>query len=112
MNGAAEHPANNSSGTGTGTFTTAGGALFYSVTFTNLGSAANAAHIHAPADSANDASPVVIFSPPAATFGTFSGITTMTSPVTYFLMNQLGYVNIHSGNFGGGEIRGQVMPKY
>lgn len=87
------------------------------VTFTNLTTGWNLAHIHGPASPGGTAG--VIFDlpsnsttqPPAlATSGTFAGSARpITSTTSSTLRNNQGYFNIHSTTHGGGEIRGQII---
>ena len=112
LNGASEFPVNNSTGSGTGTFSIAGGNLTYSVSYTNLSSAATAGHIHGPALPGANNGVIVPFTAPSGTSGTTAGTAAMPSPTAYYMLNGLTYANIHTLNFGGGEIRGQVMPKF
>jgi hypothetical protein len=111
MNGASEVPATSSTGSGTASMTLLNSVLTYNVVFTNLLSAAIAAHIHGPADPTHNASVLVPFNPPAASSGTFSGSATLSSQVLFDLVTGLSYANVHTTNYPGGEIRGQVLPQ-
>jgi hypothetical protein len=110
MNGASEVPPASSPGTGTGAMTLVNSVLAYAFSFTNLLSAATLAHIHGPADVTQNANPLIPFTPPAATAGTFSGTATLSSQELLDLVSGLTYANIHTTNYPGGEIRGQVLP--
>jgi hypothetical protein len=46
----------------------------------------------------------------AGTSGTLSGTVTLIDPQLEALLGGLTYVNIHTANNGGGEIRGQILP--
>jgi uncharacterized protein (TIGR03118 family) len=110
LDGASEVPPVQTTASATASFTLVGSELFYSVTFAGLSGPATAAHIHGPADSTNNASPIIIFSPPSTNSGTFSGTASLTpEQVAYLLAGQL-YINIHSVTNGTGEIRGQIYP--
>ena len=78
--------------------------------FSNLSSNATAAHIHGNAPPGVNA-PVLfpLGTPPAATSGTLAPapITVTPAQVADMRAKRL-YVNIHSANFPGGEIRGQI----
>jgi len=110
LNGASEVPATTSLGSGTFSSGLANSTLTYTLSFTNLLSAATGAHIHGPADTSHNASIIIPFTPPAASFGTFSGTATLNPQVLLDLVSGLSYVNIHTTNYGGGEIRGQALP--
>lgn len=129
MNGPSEVPATTSAGTGTftATFDTSTKIFTYDVTFTGLTSAAILAHIHGPATTTQAAGTTVDFSSLAgATFdlgGTLgkghgavvlSASTSITSGMNgdslkKLLFAGLTYVNIHTANNSGGEIRGQII---
>ncbi len=87
------------------------GTITYSVVFTGLSSNQTASHIHAAAAIGANAGVVINFGAVGGTAGTITG----TLPITPTQITQLrahqGYVNLHSVNFGGGEIRGQLGVK-
>jgi hypothetical protein len=75
-------------------------------------SAATAAHIHGPADSAKNAGLIITFTNvPSSTFGTISGTATLSNQELAEMAMGLTYANIHTTNYPGGEIRGQVLPR-
>lgn len=77
--------------------------------YQGLLSAAVAAHIHGFADVNNNAPVLVGLNFTQATGGTLTGNGVFTmSQVTSFTQG-LGYVNVHTSGFPGGEIRGQLM---
>ena len=106
-----------------------GSNITFSISFSDLSSTLSVAHIHfAPSQVAGG---VMIFlcggggqpDCPAATSGTITGTITaanVTGPTTQGIdigdldsaleavRAGLGYVNMHTVNFGGGEIRGQI----
>src|ERR1041384_839244 len=106
LDGAQEVPPTNSTGHGIGTLllssdeTTAR----VSLTFAGLSSAETAAHIHGPA--APGATAAVLFPFPLGTFSDFQ--ITLTPVQVQQLKSGLFYMNIHTTNFAGGEIRGQL----
>jgi len=79
-----------------------------SCTFTGLTSAANNAHIHAPAPFGTNAPVILPFTSTAATSGTAQGTATLTPAQVASIIKGQAYTNVHSVNFGGGEIRGQI----
>ena len=121
MTGAQEVPANNSKATATASFELDGTKLEFSVEVKDLSGPATAAHIHVGASGANG--------PPVYTFelkdaGTSGKLAEGTIDLTKdasagvrgdslkaLLSNGNAYVNIHTGNFPDGEVRGQVMGK-
>lgn len=126
LTGSQETPPTGSPGMGGATvsFTAAANTLSYAVTFTGLTAAATAAHIHVgpPGVAGPIILPFTAPGPPAAPSGAFAGTLTaadlMPSPangITTFAdaINaiQAGntYVNIHTGTFPNGEIRGQLV---
>ncbi|MDQ6631126.1 MAG: CHRD domain-containing protein [Verrucomicrobiota bacterium] len=114
INGAQETPPSGSPGIGSGTLTlNVGNTLSYNVGYSGLTSAFSAAHIHGPA--APGVAAGILFSlnntPITTTSGTLSGTTVALNPAQVTdLQSSLFYVNIHSGQFPGGEIRGQILP--
>jgi uncharacterized protein (TIGR03118 family) len=110
LNGASEVPPTPSTATGAGTFSLANSAFKYDITFTNLLSPATGAHIHGPANTSTNANVIIPFGAPAATAGRISGTSTVDAQTLLDLISGLTYANIHSTNFPGGEIRGQLLP--
>lgn len=112
LSGAQEVPANNSAGTGSCTIVLnlAETQVTVTCTYSGLGSNANAAHTHG--NGAVGVSAAVLFgysSVPAATSGTIGPQTFAITPTQVANMRaHLHYVNIHSVNLPGGEIRGQI----
>ncbi|HEV8217521.1 MAG TPA: CHRD domain-containing protein [Gemmatimonadaceae bacterium] len=123
-----ENPANTSQGTGTflATLDTVTGAFTYDVSFQGMTSNVTLGHIHGPAAATANASPILNFGTlPGALFttgglsGTAHGSTTLNaanqlSPtingdsLKKLLLAGLTYVNIHTTQNGGGEIRAQL----
>jgi hypothetical protein len=113
LNGANERPTPvDTTATGVGTFSLEGNTLTYDIVYSGLSSAASAGHIHGPAD-ANSAADVLIgFSPgPTGTSGRLTGTLTLNDAQKAHVVGGMTYANIHTGNFGGGEIRGQILAK-
>ena len=113
LNSAQEVPPNGSTGTGTGTISVNASQTMITVTlsWTGLSSNATAAHIHGPAPAGSNAG--VLFGM-AGVSGISGAIATQTFAITPTQLTQfqngLFYWNIHTTNFGGGEIRGQILP--
>ena len=84
------------------------GQLNFTVVFNGLSSAQTASHIHAPAAIGATVGVAINFGAVGGTSGTISGQTTITPTQLAQLRAHLGYVNVHSANFVGGEIRGQL----
>ena len=129
LSGAEEVPPINTAGTGDFEMTIQQGAITFSLNFSNLSSPLSVAHLHfAPGKVAGG---VMIFlcgggnqpACPATTEGTITGTITaanVTGPTTQGIAagdldsaldavrEDLSYANMHTVNFGSGEIRGQV----
>jgi len=129
LGGENEVPPINTTGTGNFEMTIQQGTITFSLTFSDLSSPLAVAHLHfAPSKVGGG---VMIFlcggggqpACPAATSGTITGTITaanVTGPTPQGIApgnlnaaleavrNDLAYANMHTANFGGGEIRGQV----
>jgi uncharacterized protein (TIGR03118 family) len=110
LNGASEIPAKNTDATGLGTFSLEGSNLTYNINFFNLSAPATGAHIHAPADATLSTNVAVPFSVAPVTSGTISGTVGLAPDLVADIVGGLAYVNIHTTNNPGGEIRGQIVP--
>ena len=114
LTGAGERPtANNSPAFGAGALTLIGNELAFDITYQGLSAAATGAHFHGPADSAGTAPVIIDLSSGFGTLGragTLAGRITLTPAQSFAFADGKVYVNIHNGNFPGGEIRGQVAP--
>ncbi|MEO6392624.1 MAG: CHRD domain-containing protein [Pyrinomonadaceae bacterium] len=112
LNGLQEVPANNSAGRGSCTIVlnAAETSITVNCTFSGLSSNANNGHIHGNA--AVGVSAAVLFGftgVPSATSGSIGPQVIAVTPTQVANMRaHLHYVNIHSVNFPGGEIRGQI----
>lgn len=125
LNGAQEVPPRATSATGfaTGTLTGDFGSnnfvFTYEITFSDLTSELADAHIHAPAPPGANASIVHFLDnrPLGSTSGTIIGDWSFDDPTRPLteeraqqLLDGLAYFNLHTVNFPGGEIRGQIVP--
>jgi hypothetical protein len=81
--------------------------LTYSITYQGLSSAETAAHFHGPAAPGADATVLVGIDQTGAAK---QGTVVLSKEQAALLKKGLVYINIHSTNFPGGEIRGQVLP--
>jgi hypothetical protein len=129
LSGAEEVPPINTAGTGNFEMTIQQGTITFELTFSGLSSPLAVAHLHF--GQANVAGGVMIFlcggggqpDCPATTEGTITGTITaanVTGPADQGIApgdldsaleavrDGLAYANMHTANFGGGEIRGQV----
>ena len=108
LKAASEVPPNASKGTGStaATYDTASKKLSWTVTFSGLTGTATAAHFHGPADTSANAG-VVVPIPGAAS--PMAGSATLTDAQAADLMAGKWYVNVHTADNKGGEIRGQVV---
>jgi len=113
LDGAAERPDPVvTEGTGIGTFVLDGNALTVEITYSGLSVPASAAHIHGPG-TVEEAVGVLVDLQPLhegdfATSGRFAGSVTVSDATVQALLDGLTYVNIHTANHPGGEIRGQI----
>jgi|GEM_PF-2192828 len=110
-NGSNEVPpvSTNASATFSGTYDSVTDMINITVTYSGLSSGLVAAHLHAGAAGTNG--PVIVnFSPSTgATSGTISGTYTIPSANEAALIAGNVYVNLHTSNNTGGEIRGQAI---
>jgi hypothetical protein len=107
LTGSAEVPPNQSAGSGDGVFALSPdrSVLVYDIAFGDLTTSETVRHIHRAAPGV--AGPVV-FDLPAGSPKT--GNVTLTPDDAADLLGGRLYVNIHSGTYPGGEIRGQIIP--
>lgn len=108
LNGAAEVPANTSKGAGTAaiSFDTASKKLTWKLTYSGLSGPATAAHFHGPAEAGKNAGVAVAI--PGAGTSPADGSAILTDAQAADLMAGKYYVNVHTKEHPGGEIRGQV----
>ena len=83
----------------------------FRVVFNNLQGTQNGAHIHAPAAIGANASVAIGFPNVGGTSGVITGTAAITALQLSQIRQHLGYVNVHSTAFPGGEIRGQLGPR-
>ena len=83
--------------------------LSWTVTFNGLTSAPTAAHIHGPAASGTNAG-VLINLAPRGMKDPLKGSAKLTDTQIADLTSGKTYVNVHTSQNKGGEIRGQIMP--
>jgi hypothetical protein len=110
LNGANEKPPVSPAGTGSATLTRIGNQLLFNITYSGLTSAANAAHIHGRTDVTDPAGVLVPLPTPTGTSGTLSGTLTLDNATLSAIVDGVSYINIHTANNGGGEIRGTITP--
>ena len=84
------------------------GTLTFTVVFNGLSSNQTASHIHEPAAIGANAAVVINFGAVGGTSGTITGSAAITPTQLAQIRAHQGYVNLHSANFPGGEIRGQL----
>lgn len=110
LDGAQEVPANGSPATGSafGTLDDVTGLLSWNISWGGLSGPATAMHFHGPAPAGANVGVQV-------NIGAISGLTSPSIGSTNIgalqmaqFMADLWYINIHTGQFPGGEIRGQV----
>ena len=108
MNGNSEVPPNTTKGTGMATVTldTATHKITYDITYSGLTGPATMAHIHGPAMAGKNAPVVYPFKDPASPI---KGEGTLTAAQQADMMAGEYYVNVHTAEHKGGEIRGQLM---
>ena len=121
------NPPGTRSGSGSGTMSLSGNTLTIAITFSGLSGTFSADHIHGPAANSPSSTAGILYSlipltttSAGGTAGTINGnITLVANPngTTWSIAQQMSqlnsgmwYVNIHTGTFGGGEIRGQILP--
>jgi hypothetical protein len=114
MLAATEVPGNRSTGIGFGTVELSPDEtkITVNMTFSGLTSPATVSHIHGPAGPGTNASVLFPFTGvPAAISGSIPQQTFAINPTQVgYLKNGLLYMNVHNGNFPGGELRGQLYP--
>ena len=100
-------------GTGSGTFALVRDQLALNVTYHGLLSPATASHIHGPAGFFQPAGVIVPLDPyNGGAYGTAGGLSGIVPLVSSNLLNLIDgstYLNFHTPNNPGGEIRGQIM---
>jgi hypothetical protein len=111
--GSQEVPANASTATGTitGIYNDFTNTIFYSITFSGLSSNTTMAHFHGPAAVGVGAGVMIGHAgfPTAVTSGTYAASNVLTDAQEVSLLAGLVYSNIHTVNYGPGEIRAQII---
>ena len=110
LTSAQEVPTNASTGTGKAriVINAAGTSITYNITFTGLTSAQILGHIHSPAAIGANTGIQITFPVVGGTSGTISGTASVTATQVAHIRSGQAYVNIHTTNNSGGEIRGQL----
>ena len=110
LDGSQENPPVSPAGTGSATVSadSTTRTVTISGTFTNLTSTVTGAHLHGPAPADMNAGILIPLSTTGTTSGTFSGAGVLSVARFADFQNGLTYLNVHSANNLGGEIRGQV----
>ncbi len=111
LNGVQENPSVNSPGKGSCVLTldTAETQITLSCTYSGLGSNASAAHIHTDGPVGVNGPVLFNLTGASGTSGTLTLASTAVTPAQVAdLRAKRWYVNIHTANFPGGEIRGQI----
>ncbi len=113
LSSAQEVPTNASTATGYARIVVNESALTinYTVVFNNLQGTQSGAHIHAPAAIGVNTGVAIGFPNVGGNSGTISGSAAITATQIGQLRQHLGYINVHSSMFPGGEIRGQLGKK-
>lgn len=112
LSGTQEVPAVTSPGNGVAnlTYDPASRMLTWSVTYTGLSSPVTMAHFHGPAASGKNAAPVIsINKQGGAVKSPIKGKATLTPAQAKEFVAGDWYINVHTKDHPGGEIRGQVM---
>ena len=112
--GPAERPTPiSTAGSALGLFTLVGPDLNFNIAYMGLSGPANAAHIHAPATTAQVAPPVLDFAEfnggGYGSFGSVAGTTSITSDLLNNIIDGRSYMNFHTQTNASGEIRGQLL---
>src|SRR5215472_4692241 len=109
LSGASEVPPITTAGTGTATagLDTTAKTLTWTVTYSGLSGPATAGHIHGPAAPGANAGVLVPFSGSLAS--PIKGSATLTDAQISDLEAGRTYINLHTANNKGGEIRGQLV---
>ena len=103
LNGASVVPANSSTGTGsvTGTYNSKDNVLTYNASWNGLTGTATSGHFHSTASG----TPLRVFTIVGASA---SGVTPLTEEEEKDLLEGKWYVDLHTGTYPNGEVRGQV----
>ncbi len=104
-------PPSGSTGTGTGivSYDDATNLLSWDVSWSGLTGPVTVMHFHGPAPPGANAGVQVNIGAISGTTSPSIGSATITNAQAADLINELYYINIHTAQFPGGEIRGQVL---
>jgi hypothetical protein len=111
LSSAQESPANPSPATGSANvhYDKSTRKLSYTITYSNLTGTPTMGHIHASAPRGSNAGVLIPFTNlPGATSGTITGTADIAPDKEEDLLNGLFYINLHTAQYPGGEIRGQI----
>ncbi len=113
INGGQENPPIDSSALGNAflTYDTETNLLCYAISYTTLSAAEIAAHFHGPASAGANAGVLFSISPSPSPFGSPKAdcVGPLDGDQQRALLRGQFYINIHSSDAPGGEIRGQVI---
>ena len=111
LSGDQEVPPTGSAGSGSASilFDDVSNQLNWNITFSGLTGAATGAHFHGPAPAGSNASVQVNIGSISGLSSPMIGATAISEAQEADLLAGLWYINIHTGQFPGGEIRGQVL---
>jgi hypothetical protein len=111
LSGTQEVPANTSAGRGTAevTHNKSANTVSWKVTYSGVSGPVTAGHIHGPAAAGANAGVMIPFSNVGTP--TFSGQAAITPAQATELAAGRTYVNLHTAQFPGGEIRGQLRKR-
>ncbi len=113
LSSAQEVPTNASTATGYArVFLNEGaGTISYRVVFSGLSSSQTLSHIHCCSAIGVNSGAIITLGTVGGTSGTITGTSAITPTQIASLRAHQAYVNVHSANFAGGEIRGQLGVK-
>lgn len=113
LTGSQEVPASGSGATGYARIFLDEGAgmITFTVVYSGLSSTQVSAHIHGPAPIGTNGGVIITLGSPGGTSNTITGSAAITPTQIAMLRSNQAYVNVHSTNFPGGEIRGQLAQK-
>ena len=114
LTGAQEVPATGSSATGIGTVVldTVANTITVNESWSGLSAPASASHIHTGGIGLTGPVTFPFTGVPAATSGSIpQQVFSITTAQIAALQSSGMYMNVHDANFGGGEIRGQLVPE-
>jgi hypothetical protein len=111
MDGTQEVPANASPGTGTAVvvFDDQTGAISITGNYTGLTSVVTMAHLHGYSPAGVNSGILFDLTHTGGTAGTLTGNSVIPAGNIANVLNGLTYINVHTVNFPGGEIRGQLV---